>query len=49
MVAYLASHPEDPEHAQFEARRRAWRAMYLAEGRGTLGFCLYQGRLAEPA
>src|SRR5262245_563729 len=29
MLSYLEGHPDDPSHAAFESRRRAWRAMYL--------------------
>lgn len=48
MLAYLAAHPDDPSAGPFEARRRAWRAMYLAHGRGTIGFALHLARRAEP-
>jgi len=44
MLAFLASHPQDPSHAAFEERRRVWREMYLGHGRGALGFGLFQTR-----
>lgn len=47
MLTHLASHPGDPSHAAFEARRRAWREMYLELGRGTLGFALFQTRRVQ--
>lgn len=46
MLAHLATHPDDPSFDAFEHRRRAWRAMYLAHGRGTLGFALFRARRA---
>jgi cyclopropane fatty-acyl-phospholipid synthase-like methyltransferase len=46
VVAWLEAHPDDPCAGAFEARRRAWRAMYLAHGRGAIGFALYEARRA---
>jgi SAM-dependent methyltransferase len=46
MLEYARAHPNDPECVAFEARRARWREMYLTHGRGTMGFALYQARLA---
>jgi hypothetical protein len=39
--SYAAAHPSDPGAAAMRARIAGWRALYLAEGRDTLGFGLY--------
>jgi SAM-dependent methyltransferase len=38
---YALTHPEDPDVPAMRERIRAWRRLYLAEGRETLGFGLY--------
>lgn len=48
MRAFLKEHPQDADAPAFEARRRAWRDMYLAEGRATMGFALYQAVRTDP-
>lgn len=38
---HLRDHPDDPDAAEITNRARGWRALYLAEGRDTMGFGLY--------
>jgi len=39
--AYAAANPEDPDAPALVARVRAWRALYLHQARGVMGFGLY--------
>jgi ubiquinone/menaquinone biosynthesis C-methylase UbiE len=41
LETHLRDHPEDPDTAEIMNRARGWRALYLAEGRDTMGFGLY--------
>lgn len=41
LESWIREHPDDPDAADVIHRSRAWRAAYLAHGRGTLGFGLY--------
>lgn len=41
LEAHLRAHPDDPNAAEIANRARGWRALYLAEGRDTIGFGLY--------
>jgi cyclopropane fatty-acyl-phospholipid synthase-like methyltransferase len=43
---YVATHPEDPDHAAMRERIARWRETYRLWGRDTLGFGLY--RFARP-
>ncbi len=38
---HLRAHPDDPDAAEIRNRAQGWRALYLAEGRETMGFGLY--------
>lgn len=38
---YALAHPDDPDVPAMRDRIRAWRRLYLSEGRDTLGFGLY--------
>lgn len=39
--AYVAAHPDDPDAPALATRVRAWRALYLHQARGVMGFGLY--------
>ncbi|MEQ5838637.1 class I SAM-dependent methyltransferase [Paraburkholderia acidicola] len=41
MMQYLASHPDDPDSAEFSLRMQRWHQAYLDWGRATLGFGYY--------
>ena len=41
MMQYLASHPDDPDLAEFSLRMQRWHQAYLDWGRVTLGFGYY--------
>ncbi|MCP3920099.1 MAG: methyltransferase domain-containing protein [bacterium] len=45
ILAFVDAHPEDPDAAEFRTHISAWRQAYLAWGRTTLGFAVYQLRL----
>jgi SAM-dependent methyltransferase len=38
---HVAAHPEDPDGPALQGRVRAWRALYLHQARGVMGFGLY--------
>ena len=38
---HLRDHPDDPDAAEIRNRAQGWRALYLQEGRDTMGFGLY--------
>lgn len=38
---HLRDHPDDPDAAEIRNRAQGWRALYLQEGRETMGFGLY--------
>lgn len=39
--SYAAAHPDDPDSAPMRLRVQAWRALYLHQARGVMGFGLY--------
>jgi SAM-dependent methyltransferase len=41
LETHLRDHPDDPDAAEIRNRAQGWRALYLAEGRDTMGFGLY--------
>jgi len=43
---HLRDHPDDPDAAELHNRAQGWRALYLHEGRDTMGFGLYLFRKA---
>lgn len=41
LETHVRQNPDDPDAVEIKNRARGWRALYLAEGRDTMGFGLY--------